>query len=56
MGGARTQLLQFGLADRDCDFVLEVQWPDGTKATFDGAALGRNQAWEVRYPDQLKRL
>ena len=49
-----TRTLHFGLGDRDCNYTVEVRWPDGTTASFTPDQVAENSFMRLTYPDQLK--
>jgi hypothetical protein len=49
-----TRVLHFGLGDVECDYTLEVRWPDGTSASFDPTEFGDDMYVVVTYPDQIE--
>ena len=49
-----TRVQHFGMGDRNCDYTLEVKWPDGETASFTVDQIAENQYMTLTYPDQLK--
>jgi enediyne biosynthesis protein E4 len=49
-----TRTLHFGLGDRDCNYTIEVRWPDGTTASFNPDQVAENSFMRLTYPDKLQ--
>ena len=48
-----TKVLPFGLGELGCDYMVEVRWPDGTKANFEPGQVYEGQVMKLTYPDTL---
>ena len=51
-----TRVLHFGIGDRDCDYSIEVRWPDGETATFTHKDFSEDSFIRITYPNAIESL
>ena len=45
-----TRALIFGLGDRDCDYTVEIRWPDGSTTERSSADVPAGAYTRIVYP------